>query len=85
VTFAAQEECNGGGADKVDDGSGDAQGDVCADVFSESAPPKTSVRFQPYRRRRFKPHLRSPYATSDPETIVDFTMMNGHSRPGRRN
>jgi hypothetical protein len=42
------------------------------------------VRFQPCCRRRFKPHLQSPYATSDPETTVDFTMMNGHSRSGRR-
>jgi hypothetical protein len=30
-------------------------------------PPKTSARFQPYRRRRFKPPLPSPYATSDPK------------------
>ena len=38
VAFAAQEECDGGGADEVDDGSGDAQGDVGVDVFSESTP-----------------------------------------------
>jgi hypothetical protein len=45
VAFAAQEGCDGGGADEVDDGSGDAQGDVGVDVFSESAPPKLACDF----------------------------------------
>ena len=84
MASAAQEECDDGGAEEVDDGSGNDQGDVGVDVLSVSAPPKTSVRFQPCRRRRFKPRLQSPNAISDPETIADFAVMNGHSRPGRR-
>jgi hypothetical protein len=48
--------------------------------------PSQRGNFSLNRRRRHKPPFPSPYATSDSgaTSIVDFTMMNDCSRPGRR-